>query len=111
MHAKRTRDRKKHFFELSDKIISEMEAEVKKLRDYLISLNIPIPNDRQEDYPKIKLESCLSDGSDETESEAEEEDPSVDVDEEGDDDIEEDEDCDVENTNREVNSLELKADN
>ena len=40
MHAKRTRDRKKLFFEISETVISKMEAEVKVLRDYLVSVNM-----------------------------------------------------------------------
>lgn len=40
MHAKRTRDRKKLFFEISEKVISKMEAEAKILRDYLVSVKM-----------------------------------------------------------------------
>lgn len=40
MHAKKTRDRKKFFLEMSDKIISEMETESKALRDYLRTIGV-----------------------------------------------------------------------
>lgn len=40
MHAKKTRDRKKFFLDMSEKIISEMENESKALREYLRSLNM-----------------------------------------------------------------------
>lgn len=40
MHAKRTRDRKKMFFEISEKVITSMEQENKVLRDYLVSINV-----------------------------------------------------------------------
>jgi hypothetical protein len=40
MHAKRTRDRKKMFFELSEQLIAEMEAEHRKLRDYLVAVRL-----------------------------------------------------------------------
>jgi hypothetical protein len=75
MHAKKTRDRKKHFFELSDKIITEMENEVKQLREYLASMNVPIPEDIMFPYETLgcKQETCgTSDYSDATESEIDE---------------------------------------
>mmetsp|Transcript_32868 Transcript_32868/g.47472 ORF Transcript_32868/g.47472 Transcript_32868/m.47472 type:complete len:525 (+) Transcript_32868:120-1694(+) len=40
MHAKKTREKKKYFFERSDKIISEMEHEANLLREYLISVKV-----------------------------------------------------------------------
>lgn len=40
MHAKKTRDRKKQFLEMSENIIAEMEAEAKAMRSYLLSLNL-----------------------------------------------------------------------
>jgi len=40
MHAKKTRDRKKQFLELSEKIISEMETEAQQLREYMLSMNL-----------------------------------------------------------------------
>lgn len=40
MHAKKTRDRKKQFLEISEKVISEMEAEALAMRHYLRSLNL-----------------------------------------------------------------------
>jgi SOS-response transcriptional repressor LexA len=40
MHAKKTRDRKKQFLEVSEKVISEMEAEALAMRQYLRSLNL-----------------------------------------------------------------------
>lgn len=40
MHAKKTRDRKKFFLETSEKIISEMEKEARKLREYLVQLGV-----------------------------------------------------------------------
>jgi hypothetical protein len=40
MHAKRTRDRKKMFLEVSEQIISDMESESRILRDYLVSLRL-----------------------------------------------------------------------
>jgi len=40
MHAKKTREKKKFFFERSDKIISEMEHEANLLREYLISVKV-----------------------------------------------------------------------
>lgn len=93
MHAKKTRDRKKHFFELSDKIILEMENEVKQLREYLLSMNVPIPDDLL--HPKCashdsmdgKGESGNTEYSDATESEGEEDED----DEDG--SVEEDGDC------------------
>ena len=38
MHAKKTRDRKKQYLEASEQMISEMEEEARKLRDYLVSI-------------------------------------------------------------------------
>lgn len=40
MHAKKTRDRKKQFLEMSEKVISEMESEAFAMRKYLRSLNL-----------------------------------------------------------------------
>ena len=40
MHAKKTRDRKKHFLGMSEKIITEMETEASAMRNYLRSLNL-----------------------------------------------------------------------
>lgn len=40
MHAKKTRDRKKQFLEMSEKVISEMEAEAVTMRQYLRSLDL-----------------------------------------------------------------------
>lgn len=48
MHAKRTRDRKKMFFEISEKIIVNMERETKILRDYLVSINVITADQAQE---------------------------------------------------------------
>lgn len=45
MHAKKTRDRKKHFLEMSEKIIVEMEKEANSLRNYLFSLNLISPEE------------------------------------------------------------------
>lgn len=38
MHAKKTRDRKKFFLEISNKLIEDMESEARKLRGYLLAL-------------------------------------------------------------------------
>jgi len=43
MHAKRTRDRKKLFFEISEKVITNMEKENKILRNYLVAINVMKP--------------------------------------------------------------------
>jgi hypothetical protein len=40
LHAKKTRDRKKYFLGISDKIIEELSSETDNLRNYLRSLNI-----------------------------------------------------------------------
>jgi hypothetical protein len=40
LHAKKTRDRKKYFLEISDKILYELSLETDKLRSYLRSFNI-----------------------------------------------------------------------
>ena len=40
MHAKRTRDRKKMFFEMSEKTILNLENETNILRDYLVAINV-----------------------------------------------------------------------
>jgi len=40
MHAKKNRDRKKIFFEASEKLVESMESEVKILRTYLVSINV-----------------------------------------------------------------------
>eukprot|EP01031_Cornospumella_fuschlensis_P017227 gene17227-21063_t len=50
MHAKKTRDRKKFFLEMSGKIIMEMEKESQQLRSYLISTGVL----REEDMAKYK---------------------------------------------------------
>lgn len=47
MHAKRTRDRKKMFFEISEKVITKMENEVSILRNYLVSVNMMSPEERK----------------------------------------------------------------
>lgn len=48
MHAKKTRDRKKFYLEMSDKIISEMEAESKSLRQYLREIGMISEEDYQQ---------------------------------------------------------------
>ena len=40
MHAKKTRDKKKNFLEISEKLIQEMEKESRTLRAYLYKLNL-----------------------------------------------------------------------
>lgn len=40
IHAKRTREKKKHFIERSEKIIAEMVHEANLLREYLISVKM-----------------------------------------------------------------------
>jgi hypothetical protein len=40
MHAKRNRDRKKMFFEESEKLVENMEVETKILRSYLVSIKV-----------------------------------------------------------------------
>lgn len=53
MHAKKTRDRKKFFLEMSDKIISEMEAETLALRAYLMRIGLM----SKEDYEAYVAQS------------------------------------------------------
>lgn len=45
IHAKRTRDKKKHFFENSENMITEMVQEADKLRKYLVSINLMFESD------------------------------------------------------------------
>jgi hypothetical protein len=40
MHAKKTRDRKKLFLQASEQIIREMEADLRTVRDYLVSIKL-----------------------------------------------------------------------
>ena len=40
MHAKRTRDRKKNFVDLSEKLIMDMDTEAKSLMEYLVSIKL-----------------------------------------------------------------------
>merc|ERR1719197_2330150 len=47
MHAKRTRDRKKMLFEISEKVITNMENEVSILRNYLVSVNMMSPEEHK----------------------------------------------------------------
>ncbi len=58
MHAKKTRDRKKQFLEMSEKIITEMEKESTSLRTYLLSLNL-ITEEEFEQSKQRLLESKL----------------------------------------------------
>mmetsp|Transcript_25359 Transcript_25359/g.27712 ORF Transcript_25359/g.27712 Transcript_25359/m.27712 type:complete len:459 (-) Transcript_25359:542-1918(-) len=82
MHAKKTRDRKKFFLEMSDKIISEMETESKALRDYLRTIGVLSEEEYQqrtlidlkarEEIDNLKL-SEMDEGVSEAEDEDEEE--------------------------------------
>ena len=40
MHAKRTRDRKKYFLEVSERTIVDLEQEVQAMRNYLVSIKL-----------------------------------------------------------------------
>lgn len=69
MHAKKTRDRKKQFLEMSENIIAEMEAEAKAMRSYLLSLNLISEEDcalslrremeSKEEIAKLKVLRCF----------------------------------------------------
>ena len=61
MHAKRTRDRKKMFFEISEQVIAKMEAEAKILRNYLVSANMMTIEERdaREERDKIARISLM----------------------------------------------------
>lgn len=48
IHAKKTRDKKKHFFESSENIIDEMVNELNLLRDYLVSINMMTEEERSQ---------------------------------------------------------------
>jgi hypothetical protein len=84
MHAKKTRDRKKKFFELSEKIIVNMENEAKILRYYLLSINVltaeQVALSEKTDQQfrislaKIKNEAAQDNSDDEEEEDDDEED-------------------------------------
>ena len=54
MHAKKTRDRKKQFLDISEKIITEMEAEAESLRKYLLSINAITEDDIIESHERTE---------------------------------------------------------
>lgn len=56
MHAKKTRDRKKLFLEMSEKIIGEMEKEAKQLREYMLSMNLMT----EEEFDRYRQRDLIS---------------------------------------------------
>lgn len=55
MHAKKTRDRKKQFLDLSESIIGEMEKEAQSLREYMLSKQLMT----EEEYRKYQQRDLL----------------------------------------------------